>query len=172
MKTSEIKLVHLRLYIKGEGAEIDSSMPKALVIYNEEDNKYHNIIIPEETYPLLKRLPYSNTTISGEEYGTKLIAVDPNQKDETCICAILTDDKFMSELKEQIYIEMKDLEDKILYSNLYFKDRIRIIEKRINNGVKVPKKLKRLISEDWERNCHYQDQVFFVKDERKKIIKK
>ena len=169
IETSKINLVDLRLYWKEEGVLVDNIMPKALVVYDKSDNKYHNIIVPEETYPLIKRLPYSNTTSYGLEYGTKLIAEDPSQINESCICGI---DLFIEDLKKQPYIEMEELEDKMLYSNLYFKDRIRIIEKRINNSIKVPKKLRKKVSADWEKNCNYQDQIFLIRDEIKKLRKK
>ncbi len=172
IETSKIELVDLRLYRKGLGVEVDDLMPKALVYYDEKDNKYHNVIVPEETYPLMRRMPYANTTLSGVDFGTKLSIDDQNQIEEIGICAIVCNDSFMDEIRKQTYIYVEDIEEKMLYSKLYFKDRIRIIERRINEGIKVPKKLKKMVSEDYESNCYYQDQIFCIRDTKKQLRKK
>lgn len=157
------------MYIKKLGVEVDEEMPKAIVFFNKNDNKYHNAIVPNETYPLMKRVPYGNSNFNGVEFGTKVAVEDPSQIDDIGICAIECNDEFMDKIKETEYIDIEELEEKMLCSDLYFKDRIRIIEQRINNGIKVKKKVKKLVSEDWEANCHYMDQIFYIREENKKV---
>lgn len=172
IKTSKIELVDLRLYSKGQGVEVDDQMPKALVYYDETDNKYHNVIMQEETYPLLRRLPYSSTTANGVDFGTKLLVEDQSQIEEVGICAILSDDPFIDEIRKQPDIHIRELEDIMLNSSLYFKDRIRIIERRVNEEIKIPRKIRKKVSEDYERNCHYQNQIFYIRDTKKALSKK
>lgn len=49
----------------------------------------------------------------------------------------------------------------ILYSDLYFKDRVGIVERRSNQKDKK-RKLAKILNRDWEKNCHYQDNIFLV----------
>lgn len=172
IKTSKIELVDLRLYRKGQGVEVDDQMPKALVYYNKTDNRYHNVIMPEETYPMLRRLPYSSTTANGVDFGTKLLVDDQSQIEEVGICAILSDDPFLGQIRTKSYINYEELEEAMLYSSLYFKDRIRIIERRVQEGIKIPRKIRTKVSEDYEKNCNYQDQIFYIRDTKKALSKK
>lgn len=161
VETNKIKLVDLRVYRKELGVEVDDEMPKALVYLNQYDGKYHNLLETSEEYPFMKRVPYSNTTTDNISFGTKLLVENPSQIETVGICAIECKDPFIEEVRKEKYRDIKEIEDMILYSDLYFKDRVGIIKRRSNQKDKK-RKLARILNRDWERNCHYQDNIFLV----------
>ena len=171
VKTDNIKLVDLRVYRKELGVEVDYEMPKALVIYNTSDERYHNLFDQNETYPFMKRVPYTNTTVDHISYGTKLLVENPSLIEDIGICAIECNDQFIEEIRKENYRDIKEIEDMVLSSELYFKDRVKIVENRINSGSKK-RKLAKILHKDWEKNCHYQDNMFIVQYEIKKAKNK
>lgn len=169
IKTKNLELVDLRVYRKELGVEVDENMPKAIVIKNEVDGLYYNIVSPDETYPIMKRIPYSSYTKFNTEFGTKLSVINKEQIKEKGICGIIINNDFIEQIKQKELIDEKDLEDRILKSDIYFKDRIRIIEQRVNNSRRKRKYLK-IAYNDWDKNCHYNSVVTNLKDEDKKML--
>lgn len=176
IRTKDLELVDLRVYRKDLGVEVDLDMPKAIVRKNPEDGLYYNVVTKEEKYPLMERVPYSSYTSFSTEFGTKLNVINKKAMKEQGICGIIVDNDFIREIKQNMFIEQEELEEKILKSSMYFKDRIKIVEERINSTRRKRKYLK-IARNDWDKNCHYEDVVASLNEDDKKssnvvIVKK
>ena len=119
----ECFIAELKMYEEGRGVEL--SEPLSLdVIYRDSEGNYRNLFNDSESFTTLKRVPtvsnyYYNDR--GEEipFGTKVKLV--SEKEETGPCWVLTGTSFNN-------IKRNDLENLIINSEDYYKDRINIIE--------------------------------------------
>lgn len=165
--TKTLHLVNIRFYDKNRGIEVEDEdlVPKAIIF--EKNQHYYNIITGEEL-PYLIKAPYTNCTKTGVTYGNKYFVKNPDMIDDKGICYVETTDPFIEKIKEKDFITQKEIEEEILYSKLYFKDRIGIIEERVNEGIK-PRKMKKLAHIDWEKNCAFKERLDKIRDENKSI---
>lgn len=115
-----------------------------LVKRAERDRVYLNPISFDDDYAVFKRMPYSNTTKDGEDYGSKMKIVGNDYYLESGICFVLSDIT-AREIFEKDVVSMEELEDKILASNKYFVDREFIATERMD---KEPFKMRRIIAKD------------------------
>ena len=118
----ECFVAELKMYEKGRGVEL-SDVLSYDVIYKDEDGNYRNLFNKDESFTTLERVRnYSNYyyTDEGDEipYGTKVKLV--SEKDKTGPCRVLTGTRFEN-------IKENDLENMIICSEDYYKNRIGII---------------------------------------------
>lgn len=145
IKVENLKLAALRYYDKNNGVELTD--PLGYVILENIGNDFYinPLDIDAEEYPVFERLPYSNVTLSGDEFGSKMILV--NDIDVSGPCYVL----FNTNLKDSFdkdLIEESELKGYILNSNYYFRDRKKVALEKMR---KHPIKMYRIIKEAEEK---------------------
>ena len=100
---------------------------KAYVILLNVDGNYSNIVTGE-VLPVYGRVPYANTTLDGEDYGTMLYSVTGEVKDG--MCYLLEEKENFGMFVEKDSYSMKEIESEIINSSLLFVDRIDLLNKR------------------------------------------
>ena len=153
-----IKMVDLRYYVDGKGIELGDTLSKGVLV-DFGNGRYVNPFCISDIYPIFKRDFSSNTTVDGHSFGTRVCHV--SNKLVTGPCWIL-DNKDFSEVIGKSEISLEDLENYILISNEFYKDRIRIAEKRLFKG-KKKRKMMRMIAHDEELLAEMER--FFVERE-------
>ena len=140
-----IKLVDLKYYVDGCGVEHGESLSKGILV-DFGNGRYVNPFCIYDSYPIFERSHSSNTTFDGHSFGTRVCHVA--NKLVTGPCWVLDNKDFSKEIgKDEISLD--DLENFILTSNDFYKDRIRIAEKRMYKG-KKKHKMMRVIAHDEE----------------------
>lgn len=158
LKTKNLFLVDIRFYDAEKGIEKENKELISKAIVSKVDTYYFNVINGQ-------RFPYiSGYGKSKDGYISFRGIKNLELMDEKGICYVETKGRFIDDIKKQDEISIRQLEERILYSDLYFKDRIQIIENRVNLtkkgicGIKNMK-LARLAKKDWYKNCHYRDRL-------------
>lgn len=142
--TKNLYLAELKRCDKDRGVELMD--PLSYVFVYQQDDSFYNIITKEE-YPTYKRVPYSNDTADGEDYGTKVKLL--NNIDVTGPCYLLTSAKG-KELFAKDSVELKEIENYILNSSYFFKDRVDIAINRLVD-LKQPFKMIGIIKRETSR---------------------
>ena len=153
-----IKMVDLRYYVDGRGIELGDTLSKGVLV-DFGNGRYVNPFCISDSYPIFKRDFSSNTTVDGHSFGTRVCHV--SNKLVTGPCWIL-DNKDFSLIIGKSEISLEDLENYILTSNEFYKDRIRIAEKRLFKS-KKKHKMMRMIAHDEELLAEMER--FFVERE-------
>lgn len=171
IRTDNLYLVDVRFYNKANGVEVisDRKMSKAVVFENEG---YYYDVITGEIAPLLERVPYSNVSKGGADFGTKLVVVNTDLIEDEGICYIKSHDQsFVQDLKKTSRVEYAKLEDMILYSDKFFLARREIVQDRIGKTkTRFSKdKLFRILESDLQNNLYYR---LRMRDIRKNKLKK
>ncbi len=166
LNTKNLFEVDVRFYDAEKGIEREEPelIPKAIVC--KVNDEYYNVIIGERL-PLVR----GSKVLLGSYIPFGAIE-NPELMDEKGICYVQTESNFIKELRKQEKISIRELEDRMLDSDIYFKDRICIVESRVNlsdkgiHGMKG-RKLRRIAHKDWEKNCHFkQKQEQFYEGKR------
>lgn len=142
IKTDRIKLSDLGYYVRDKGVEHGDSLSKVILVDFDGNGSYVNPFCIEEAYPVFKRAPYSNETPSGVTYGTKLFPVSEDLVTGPC-WGLCSDDFSETFGKEQVSLE--ELEDWVLSSSDFYKDRIAIAKRRLKSS---PFKRNRILRND------------------------
>lgn len=125
MKADHVRLARVRYNdIHNKGVEIDDIDAYAFLLKAGES--YINIFDITSGYPVFERMPYSNTTSDGEDYGTKLIQIS-GDRNKSGLCYVLEDitarNLFnLDEVTEDL------LKEYIIRSNKFFVDRKSILQ--------------------------------------------
>ena len=120
-KTKDVKIGVIKRYTD-KGVELSSDYEYVLLV--KRNNKYIDVFDKgnEEKYAVFQRVPYANTTLNGEDFGTKLLQVN----DYYCVdgedCIILLNVDFRSVLKRDI-ISMEDLRALAFKSSFFIRQR-------------------------------------------------
>lgn len=132
IKTSRIKLADLRFFdSEYNGVELSDSQSKGILVDLTGNGDYSNLFCLMEAYPVFKRAPVSNVTLEGVSYGTKLYHV--SNKIVTGPCWVLSSEDF-SQIFNKDTVTLREIENYILSSGEFFKDRAEIAQKRISEG--------------------------------------
>lgn len=136
INVENIKIAEIREFdTKHNGVAVDFY---SYLILIEKDGVYFNPFSEEDNYAVYRRLPYANSTFSGEEYGNKIELIQGEEKDGPCI--VLTNIQLPS-IKE---LSLRQLENMIINSTKYYKDRENIVKDRfISHPVKRNKYIKK-----------------------------
>lgn len=120
ISTENLRPVGLRYFSEKEnGMEVSKNLGYAFLVKVDE-NLYINPFEPLETYPLFDRLPYTNVTSYGEEFGSKIELVCGEEKTGPCYITLAEDS---TKIFKKDSITVGELEDFILRSRYYFMDR-------------------------------------------------
>ena len=123
--TERLKLAQVRFYSEShKGVEIPRD--KAYVfLYRLEDNQYMNLFNPYQEYPVYGRVPYSNTSRDGMDYGTKITLLCGDEMSGPCY---VLENIGMDNIFGEKTITMDQLKKFIFSSNMFFIDRPAIVE--------------------------------------------
>ena len=154
-----IKMVELKYYVDGKGIELGDSLSKGILV-DFGNGRYINPFCISDGYPIFERAYSSNVTGDGHSFGTRVHHVA--NKLTTGPCWILVNKDFTNEIGKD-NISLDDLENYILASKDFYKDRIRIAEKRLFKG-KKKHKMMGIISRDEELLAEMER--FFVEREQ------
>ena len=163
---ARIRLAQLRKYdVKRSASEIPEENSKAYAILVEVNGTYINVLNPLEELPVYDRTPYANTTKDGvHDYGNKIVLVNGEEKDGPCY--ILEKEDMKYEFRKE-RVSIKDIENYVLSSKLFFADRIKLLD----NNRRIPRSLynKRLLLEDMERLNRLNNYLY--SEDTKELIK-
>ena len=127
--SSRLRLAQVRYFNKEmNGVSIPSQSAYAFLV--NVNGTYVNIVNPIEELPVYDRVPYTNTTLDGEDYGTKLVLINGEVQDGVCYVLERTKIEDLFDKKE-VYIS--DLEDYIMKSDKFFIDRIDLLRDKIGS---------------------------------------
>ena len=116
----------------------------AYVFMLQFGNLYINPFDLASDYPVYDRVPYSNCTRDGLEYGTKIKHVQGEIKNGPCIVLEKVD---FSEHYGEDKMSLKSLGDIMIGSNKFFVDRLNVLEDR-NVGLIIKGSIRKKILED------------------------
>ena len=163
IKVENLSRAALRYYSEeNKGVECGDNLSETFLVKISE-GVYINPFNPLEMYPVFKRAPYANVLMPyGEDYGSKMFLVGGDE--QTGPCYVLSSDRTGLIFKRE-KVTIGELEDYILSSGKYFKDRKEIAYGRIR---KNPIQMLRIIKKDEEAEKKMLD--FF--EERKVHMQK
>lgn len=131
-------------YLSLENNGVEFGNPIGYTFLMNRDSIYMELICCSSDIPVLKRLPFSNTTRDGEDYGSKMAVVGNKCYLESGPCYVLSNTT-TREIFEKDVVSKEELEDYILASDKYFVDRKFIATERMD---KEPSRMKRIIAKD------------------------
>ena len=123
LPVEKIKKAQLR-YFDEEHNGVEIPEMKAYTIFIEADGSYINLFTGLDNYNVYERLPYTNTTQGGEDFGTKIRLVSGKEEDGVCYVLELKD---MPELKGKETISDRELFDIVLKSEDFYFDRLDLL---------------------------------------------
>ena len=158
IQTNRLKLAQLRYFDEKRNAtEIPQKKGYAFLV--ENNGEYVNILNLENSLPVYGRCLYTNTTMDGEDYGTKIFLVSGEVKSGLCF---VMEPVNVSQIFQCSEVSLKDLEQYILNSDLFFIDRLELLKNK-----KIPfymkKSLKKRICEDM--SCLNELNEYFASQE-------
>ena len=124
-KAENVRLAKVKYYdVDHNGVEVND-MDAYAFLYQMGDN-YINIFDVCESLPVFERVPYSNTTLSGDDFGTKLKLVSGDDGSSgACYILEKEDGKKLFGRED---IDMSTLQNYLLKSSKFFVDRLRLLE--------------------------------------------
>ena len=123
ISVERIKKAQLRYFDKEHnGVEVPDF--KAYTIFIKLEDTYMNLFNGLEELNVYERLPYSNSTQSGEDFGTKIRLVCGKEENGVCYVLETTD---MEELKGLDSVTETDLYKIVLDSEDFYFDRIDLL---------------------------------------------
>ena len=133
--TSDLYLAEVKYANKEKGIEVMEPISYAFVYH--QDDSFYNVITKEE-HPTYERVPYPNRTIDGEDYGTKVRLVNDIDKSGECYLLISNCKGLFKEDK----VSKDTIDEYILNSTYYFKDRVGIAINRLVEFKKLFKMIR------------------------------
>lgn len=91
----------------------------------KENDTYYNLFNPMLDYPVYERVPYSNTTANGEDYGTKIQLIQGDACDGICY---IVESFHLQSIFGDKQISLSELKSYILSSQFFFLDRQHILD--------------------------------------------
>lgn len=137
INSDRIRIANLRYFVEGKGIELADSLGKVILVDINGNGKYINPFAVEEDYPVFKRALVPNVRREdGLVYGTMMHHVCNDLV--TGPCLVLTNESIYA-LTSKKELELSDVEDFVLKSPEFYKDRIKIISSRNANAFKYRK---------------------------------
>ena len=129
INTKDLRIAEVRYFDTLHNGVLVPSV-EAYVLLQKIGDQYVNVFHPEVEYPIYERVPYSNTTMDGWDFGTKIIQVSGECKDGLCYVMARTPIQDVLRVNQ---ITREELEKVILKSNVFFIDRIDLLKKQKNS---------------------------------------
>ena len=169
-KRDKLHLAELKYFdMQNNGIEL-SEPASYVVVYEYADGRFLNALEPLEELPTFERRPWTTNIYSGQEYfGTKIKVL--TDEFSTGPCWLLCDEKFRRCLPGQ-EVSLLEVEDYVLDSPLYFKDRLDIAKRRLRS-FEQPFKMARIVRSD-KQNDGKVEEFFRIRnnDRKREYIKK
>lgn len=164
-KVRDLKLAELKYYDE-EHNGIEVMEPLSYVVLLRMGNSYVNFFKPEEIYPVFERTPYANVSVKdGEEFGTKVRLLTDEEDCVSGPCWLL--DREDDSCDKRDVVSVLEVEDYVLNSYRYFKDRIAIANERLKN-FEHPFLMWRIIKRDGDKALEIEK---FFEDRKKSSVK-
>ena len=167
---SKLYLAELK-YFDMQHNGIELSEPASYVVLCQyAEGKFFNVLDPFETLPTFEKLPGTTNFYNNEEYfGSKIRVLTDEYS--TGPCWLLCDKK-IGDYFENEEVTISEIEDYVLDSPLYFKDRLPIAKDRLRNFQK-PFKMAKIVRRDKEIDGSV-DEFFRIRnnDRRREYVKK
>lgn len=154
--TSKIKLAELK-YFDEKHNGVEFTEPQSLGILLFVKGRYVNLFEPGECYPVFKRNRfYGCFDGNGSQYGTKLEIASGEAI--TGPCWVLRDVDFKDVFGKSI-VDYEDIENYVLGSDDFFKDRMKIALERLEK-FRRPAKMMKIINRDMDKTIEMEE--FFL----------
>jgi len=141
-----LKIASIKYYdAENNGVLMNDSL--TYVILQEGKNPpYINILDMLDETPVLERLPYSNITEDGLEYGSKVRVVSGLEDNLESGPCYIVDKKNLSDYFSKDFITNLELEEFIVSSKFYFRGRSDLVKSRLK---KHPIKMMKVLYDDF-----------------------
>ncbi len=146
MKTNNMRLAQIR-YFEEERNAVEILPIAAYVFLIHVGDKYYNLLNPAVEVPVYERVPYSNTTSAGEDYGSMIRLVEGEVKDGVCY---VIDNVSVKGMFGKDEVELNEVEKYVMNSDLFFADRYALYRDkssffdRLKNSKKIAEDAKTL----------------------------
>ena len=138
VNTSKLRLAQVRYFDEEKnGTEIPRI--KAYAFLQEVNGVYVNLLDPTEELPVYERTPYTNTTLDGEDFGTKIILAQGEEKEGPCF---VLEKVNVRELFGRDIVTIEDVEKYVLKSEMFFVDRMSLIKEKKGFIIHLGSRLK------------------------------
>lgn len=129
LNLKNVKLARIKYFdVKHNGAEVNDI--DAYAFLYEKNGQYANILNPERELPVYGRVPYTNTTLDGEDFGTKIVHKAGEVQDGPCYIIDVED---CSRLFQCTEIGLSKLKQYVLQSSKFFIDRYGMLKEGTRN---------------------------------------
>ena len=153
--TNSMRLAELKYYSKEDNG-VEVSLPLSLGVFMLLGGQWFNIFDISDDSVIFERVKYcGNVTSDGFEYGSKLKAVSDEEKNVSGPCWILNDEPFSRNIGK-VMVTGEEIEDYILSSNDYFKDRSEIARQRLHSWSE-PARMINIIRRDKKAKVEMND---------------
>ncbi len=164
--TNLMRIGELRYYSK-ENKGVEVSAPLSYGMFMFLGGQWVNIFdVADDSSIFVRSRCYGNITADGFEYGSKLQLVSDADKEKTGPCWILGDTSFAKVIGRE-EVRLGEIEDYILNSSDYYKDRMEIARQRLHL-LDSPIKMLGIIRRD-KKDSEKMDEFFA---ERSKAVQK
>lgn len=164
VNTNNIKLAKVKYFdVEHNGVEVAKEDPYVF-LYKLGDT-YVNLFDPIENLPVYSRVPYSNTTRSGEDFGSKIVLTQGETKNGLCY---VMENVEVKKLFNKDIISVSDLMNYMIHSEKFFLDRKDFL---LNSSIfKVSRKVRAKYYSDLTKT---EDFEYFVNshNKNKELIK-
>ncbi len=128
-KVENLSVAEVRYFSKEDNG-VEFTDPVSYVFLVNRDEVYFNPFDFGEYYPVFKRVPYSNTTRLGEDYGSKMRLAGNSCDLKSGPCCVLCNID-MKELFGRDTVSEEVLKKYMMHSEKYFKDRELFFEESV-----------------------------------------
>ena len=124
INTKQLRLAEIRLF---DADRMASEIPTvhAYTFLVENDGKYYNAFHGEDSFPVFERVPYSNSTLDGESFGSKIVLLQGEVNNGPCYIMSSSSGRNIFKKEEISELELKEY---ILRSQYFFLDRLSFLE--------------------------------------------
>ena len=167
VNTSDLKLAEVRYYdVPHNGLEY--TKPLAYVVLLNRGDTYVSLLNPGDIAPIYERVPYTSNAVGTEDYiGTKIRQVSGESVSGEAW--LLTDFDFTTKFDRKD-VEIEAVEDFVLGSGLFFKDRISLAQDRARRSGVRRFLMGKIIEKDQEPMREMLE--FFEERSSKKVYEK
>jgi len=133
LNLKDLKLARIRYFDrKMNGAEV-TGIDAYAFLYQVGD-EYINLFSEEDSYPVFGRVPYTNTTRDGEDFGTKIVQLAG--EDESGPCYIIDVDD-CSEFFGEDKMDLRTLKEYVMRSDKFFPARYKMLTENASRSSKI-----------------------------------
>ena len=139
LKLENLKLARVK-YFDEEHNGVEVTRHDAYAFLYDVDGEYINVLNPERELPVYGRVPYTNTTLDGEDFGSKIVLRSGEALSGPCY---VIDYEHGDRFFERDNMTVGQLKQFVLKSSRFFIDRVKLIkEGSRKDRVKYSRKLK------------------------------